>query len=52
MKILLEKLSMFNMQVIFADQPEEYPREGDKLIMQALIHARYTNKALWRLHRV
>jgi hypothetical protein len=52
MKMLWEKLSMFNMQVIVADQPEEYPREGNQFIMQALIHAGYTNKALRRLNRV
>jgi hypothetical protein len=41
-----EKLSMFNMQVIIADQPKEYMREGNQFIMQVLIQAGYTNKAL------
>ncbi len=46
MKMLWEKLSMFNMQVIITNQPKEYPREGNQFIMQVLIQARYTNKAL------
>jgi hypothetical protein len=52
MMMLWEKLSMFNMQVVIAGQPEEYPREGNQFIMQALIQAGYTNKALGRLNRV
>jgi hypothetical protein len=43
---------MFNMQVVIAGQPEEYPREGNQFIMQALIQAGYTNKALGQLNRV
>jgi hypothetical protein len=52
MKMLWEKLSMFNMHVIVADQPMELPREGDQFIMQVLIKARYTSKALSCLNRV
>jgi hypothetical protein len=52
MKMLWEKLSMFNMQGVVAGQPEEYPREGNQFIMQALIQAGYTRKALGRLNRV
>jgi hypothetical protein len=52
MKMLWEKLSIFNMKVIIADQPKEYPREGDQFIMQVLIQAGYTNKALRQLNRV
>ncbi len=50
--MLWEKLSMFNMHVIVADQPKEFPREGYQFIMQVLINAGYTNKALGRLNRV
>jgi hypothetical protein len=50
MKMLWEKLSMFNMYVIVADQPKEFPREGDQFIMQVLISAGYANKALRRLN--
>ena len=52
MKMLWEKLSMFNMQVIIVDQPKEFPREGDQFIMQVLIQVGYTNEALGRLNRV
>jgi hypothetical protein len=52
MKMLWEKLSMFNMQIIILDQPKEYPREGNQFIMQVLIQAGYTNKSLERLNRV
>ncbi len=52
MKTLWEKLSMFNMHIIVADQPLEFPREGDQFIMQVLIKARYTSKAFSCLNRV
>jgi hypothetical protein len=52
MKMLWEKLSMFNMHVIVADQPLEFPREGDQFIMQVLIKAGYTSKVLSCLNRV
>ncbi len=52
MKMLWEKLSRFNMQVMIADQPKEYPREGNQFIMQVLIQAGYTIEALGRLNRV
>jgi hypothetical protein len=46
MKMLWEKSSMFNMQVIIAGQPKEYLRERDQFIMQVLIQAGYTKEAL------
>ncbi len=46
MKMLWEKLSMFNMHVIVADQPKEFPREGNQFIMQVLINAGYVNEVL------
>jgi hypothetical protein len=52
MKMIWEKLSMFNMHVIVADQPKEFPREGNQFIMQVLINAGYTNEALGRLNIV
>ncbi len=52
MKMLWEKLSMFNLHVIVADQPLELPREGDQFITQVLIKAGYTSKALSCLNRV
>ncbi len=50
--MLWEKLSMFNMHVIVADQPKEFPREGNQFIMTVLINAGYANKALGRLNIV
>jgi hypothetical protein len=52
MKMLWKKLSMFNMHIIVTDQLLEFPREGDQFIMQVLIKAGYTSKALSRLNRV
>ncbi len=52
MKMLWEKLSMFDMQVVVADQPLEFPRKGDQFIMQVLIKAGYTSKTLSCLNRV
>ncbi len=52
MKMLWEKLSMFDMQVVVADQPLKFPREGDQFIMQVLIKAGYTGKILSHLNRV
>jgi hypothetical protein len=50
--MLWEKLSMFDMQVVVADQPLEFPREGDQFIMQVLIKAGYTGKTPSHLNRV
>jgi hypothetical protein len=52
MKMHWEKLSIFNMHVIVADQLLEFPREGDQFIMPVLIKAGYTSKALSPLKRV
>jgi hypothetical protein len=46
MKMLWEKRPMFNMHVIVADQPKEFP------IMHVLINAGYTNEALGQLNIV
>jgi hypothetical protein len=43
---------MFDMHVVVADQPQEFPREGDQFIMQVLIRAGYTREALGHLNRV
>ncbi len=43
---------MFNMHAIVADQPKEFPREGDQFIMTVLINAGYANKALGRMNIV
>ena len=50
--MLWEKLSMFDMHVVIADQLQEFPREGNQFIMQVLIRAGYTSEALGRLNRV
>jgi hypothetical protein len=42
----LGKLSMFSMQVVVADHPQEYPRKGDRFIMQVLIKAGYADDTL------
>jgi hypothetical protein len=47
-----EKLPMFDMHVVVADQPQEFPWEGDQFIMQALIRTGYTSKALGCPNRV
>jgi hypothetical protein len=52
MKMLWEKLSMFDMHVVVADKPQEFPREGDQFIMQVLIRAGYTRESLSCLNRV
>jgi hypothetical protein len=36
MKMLWEKVSMFSLDVMVADFGMEYPREGDRFIMQVL----------------
>jgi hypothetical protein len=52
MKMLWEKLSMFNIKVVIADIAHKYPRQGNQLIMQALLRAGYTGEMLCRLNRV
>jgi hypothetical protein len=52
MKILWEKLSMFNVHTVIADLPLRFSREGDQFIMQVLVEAGYTGEALRRLNRI
>jgi hypothetical protein len=52
MKMLWEKFSMFDMQVVVADHPQEYPRKGDQFIMQVLIKAGYADNMLIQLNWV
>jgi hypothetical protein len=41
MKMLWEKLSMFNMKVVVSDFTQEYPWQGNQFIMQVLLRAGY-----------
>jgi hypothetical protein len=52
MKMLWEKLSMFDIHTVVADLTMEFPRERDQFIMQVLVRAGYTDKALSCLNRV
>jgi hypothetical protein len=51
-KMLWEKLSMFEMTVIIPENSWGFPREGDKFIKQVLLCAGYGKEDLWRLNRV
>jgi hypothetical protein len=52
MKMLWEKLSMFNVHTVVADLPLRFSRESNQFIMQVLVEAGYTGEALQRLNRV
>jgi hypothetical protein len=52
MKMLWEKLSMFEMMVIIPENSQGFPREGDKFIMLVLLRAGCSKEDLWRLNRV
>jgi hypothetical protein len=52
MKMLWEKVSMFDLKVVVADLQLKYPREGDRFIMQVLIELGFTKDKLWILNRV
>ncbi len=52
MKMLWEKLSMFNVHTVVADLPLRFSREGNQYIMQVLVEAGYTEEALQHLNRV
>jgi hypothetical protein len=52
MKVLWEKLSMFEMTVIIPERLRKFPREGDQFIMQVLLHAGYGMEELWWLNKV
>jgi hypothetical protein len=52
MKMLWEKLSMFEMTVIIPERSQKFLREGDQFIMQLLLCAGYGTEELRRLNRV
>jgi hypothetical protein len=52
MKMLWEKLSMFDIHTVITDLTMEFPREGDQFIMQVLVRVGYTDEALSHLNRV
>jgi hypothetical protein len=52
MKMLWEKLSMFDVHTVVADLSLKFPREGNQFIMQVLVKAEYTGEALPHLNRV
>jgi hypothetical protein len=52
MKMLWEKLSMFNVHTVVPDLPLRFSREGNQFIMQVLVEAGYTGEALRHLNRV
>ncbi len=52
MKMLWEKLSMFDIKVVIADIAHKYPRQGNQFIMQALLRAGYTGETLRQLSRL
>jgi hypothetical protein len=51
-KMSWEKLSAFDVKIVVADHTLKFPRENDKLIMQALINKGYTGDTLRRLNRI
>jgi hypothetical protein len=52
MKMLWEKISMFDLHTVVADAPLRFPWEGDQFLMQVLIKVGYRGDALRRLNRV
>ncbi len=52
MKMLWEKISMFDLHTVVADVPFQFPREGDQFLMKVLIKAWYRGDALWQLNQV
>ncbi len=52
MKMLWGKVSMFGVKTVVADWTMEYPREGDRFIMQLLFEMGYPREILQRLNRV
>ncbi len=52
MKMLWEKLSMFDIKVVITDVAHKYPQQGNQFIMQALLRAGYTGETLRQLDRV
>jgi hypothetical protein len=45
-KMLWEKLSMFDVHTVIAELSLKFPREGDQFIMQVLVKVGYTGEAL------
>ena len=52
MKMLWEKMSLFDIEVVFADISPHFPRDGDQFIMQVLSKAGYKGEALRCLNKV
>jgi hypothetical protein len=52
MKMLREKLSMFDLHTVIADLPLQFLRVGNQFIMQVLIKTGFTGEALHRRNRV
>ncbi len=52
MKMLWEKISMFGVKIVVANEAMKYPREGDQFIIQLLLERGYTRESLQRLNCV
>jgi hypothetical protein len=52
MKMLWEKLSLFDIEVVFVDVTPHYPQDGDQFLMQVLLWAGYKGETLRRLNKV
>ncbi len=52
MKMLWEKLSLFDIEAVFADVSPHYPQDGDQFIMQVLLRAGYKGETLRHLNKV
>jgi hypothetical protein len=52
MKMLWEKLPMFDMKVLVTEFAQEYPQQGNQFIMQVLLKVGYAAETLLRLNRV
>ncbi len=50
-KMLWEKLSMFDMKVVVSDFVQEYPQQGNQFTMQVLLRAGYAAETLCLLNR-
>ena len=52
MKMLREKVSMFGIRTVTADSGAEFPREGDRFLMQVFFEQDYSPESLLRLNWV
>ncbi len=52
LKMLWEKLSMFDVKLVMADITQKFPLENNQFITQALIDKGYSGDTLRRLNRV